>query len=238
MIRFCDIRMTLGQRRILDVPSLAIEQGRLTVLSGSNGAGKTTLLKIFAGLLQPDHALVTVDGLTRPWKRARAGLREQVVYLHQQPYLFRTSVEKNVAYGLKRAGLTRTEIAKRVGEAMKWADLDHFATQDARCLSGGEMQRLALTRARVLSPKFLLLDEPCSNMDQEHRKRTYQLLQDLCAEGIGLVLTNHEPSLFAKLADAHLHLNQGRLVAQEGGVRHGQISAPGKVTPLRSRKGA
>ena len=211
LIRFTNLQMTLGGRRILDVHELAIAEGQLTVLTGPNGAGKTTLLKIVAGLLQPDLGRVVFEGKTRTWRRAKHTLRRQMIYLHQHPYLFRTSVANNIAYGLKRAGVPRKEAKKRIEEALEWASLSQLAMQNARHLSGGEMQRLALCRARVLHPRLLLLDEPSSNMDQQHRERTYQLLESLRAEGISLVLTSHEPHAFAELEDQHLYLSEGRL---------------------------
>ena len=211
LLEISDLAMSLGGRRILDIDRIALRQGELTVLSGPNGAGKTTLLKILAGLLRPDRAQVRLGGRSGPWRRVRGELRRHIVYLHQHPYLFRASVADNAAYGLRRKGVARGEIRARVQEALGWAGLSARAVQDARCLSGGEMQRLALCRARLLRPKLMLLDEPVSNMDPEHRAQTYRLLRELCEEGIGLMMTSHDLDTARRLGHRHLCLCDGHL---------------------------
>jgi tungstate transport system ATP-binding protein len=211
LLEITGLEMSLGARRILDIDRIALQPGELTVLSGPNGAGKTTLLKIMAGLLRPDRAQVRLAGQTGSWRRVRGELRRHTVYLHQHPYLFRSSVADNAAYGLRRKGVARGEIRARVHEALDWAGLAALAGQDARCLSGGEMQRLALCRARLLGPKLMLLDEPVSNMDPEHRAQTYALLKELCEEGIGLMMTSHDLDTAERLGHRHLCLRDGHL---------------------------
>ncbi|ROR32321.1 energy-coupling factor ABC transporter ATP-binding protein [Inmirania thermothiophila] len=205
------LRLRLHGRLLLDIERLQLERGACLYLSGANGAGKTTLLRILAGLLPPDEGLLLADGASLRWPRAAARLRRDVVYCHQAPYLFRGTVADNVAYGLRRQGVPAPEVAARVAEALAWAGIAHLAGRDARRLSGGEQQRVALTRARVLAPRYLLLDEPTANLDGEAREQTYFLLRRLRLEGIGLVVTSHEPRAVSRLADRHLLLEGGRL---------------------------
>jgi ABC-type sulfate/molybdate transport systems ATPase subunit len=200
-------------RRLLNIARLDISAGACLLLTGENGAGKTTLLKIIAGLEAPDCAEVEYQGQRLAWHAAQPHYRHDVIYLHQQPYLFDSSVTDNIAYGLKRAGVAKAEIVRRVAQALEWAGLGVLATRNARRLSGGEQQRVALTRAWVLSPRVLLLDEPLASMDPESRERSYFLIQRLKTEGIGVVIASHEFERLAAVADVHLRLDNGTLCA-------------------------
>jgi molybdenum cofactor guanylyltransferase len=192
--------------KLFDIDEFDITQGTCIVLSGQNGAGKTTLLKILAGLETPDYAEVEFDGRRLTWKAARARLRREVVYLHQQPYMFDHSVADNIAYGLSRQAVPAARIKARVAEALAWSGLTHLAQRNARELSGGEQQRVAVTRARVLSPRLLLLDEPLANMDISAREQTILLIRRLKDDGVSTIITSHEPHISMLLGDQHRHL--------------------------------
>jgi len=212
LLRFRALRKTIGAGRILlDIDEFAIAAGRCTMLTGPNGAGKTTLLKILAGLEPPDRAFVDYDGASLPWSAARRRYRREVIYLHQQAYLFDCSVAGNVAYGLHGLGLARAEVARRVAQALDWAGLAHLAPRNARALSGGEKQRVALTRALVLAPRVLLLDEPFTGLDEEARERAGFLIERLKADRVGVAVTSHELPPLARIVDLHLELRDGRL---------------------------
>ncbi|MGE5240199.1 MAG: energy-coupling factor ABC transporter ATP-binding protein [Bacteroidota bacterium] len=214
LLRLRDVRKTLpGGRPLLGIEALDIRAGGCLLLTGPNGAGKTTLLKIIAGLEPPDHARVDYRGTSLAWPAARRRYRRDVIYLHQQAYLFDRSVAENVTYGLRGFGLPRAQIGERVERALELCGLAHLAGRNARELSGGEKQRVALTRALVLSPRVLLLDEPFAGLDEESRNRTGFLIQRLKSEQVGMVVTSHELLPLAGIADEHLELRAGRLVA-------------------------
>ncbi len=212
VLRLTNLTKHVGDRLLLDIPELTIARGSITVLLGRNGSGKTTLLKILSGLLRPDHANVQLgDGPTLGWQNARRQLRRQTIYLHQAPYLFDRTVAGNIAYGLHCKGLRRAALRAQVRSALRWAGLEHLHDRDARQLSGGEKQRVALTRARILTPAILLLDEPVANMDQEAREQTCFLIRRLSSEGTALIITSHEHRNISRLADRVLNLNDGHL---------------------------
>lgn len=189
IIHIKSLRKTRDKRGLLDINDFDIPLKKCIVLSGRNGAGKTTLLKIMAGLEAPDSAELIYEGKHLSWQAARSVLRREVVYLHQQPFMFDRNVKENIAYGLRYSGLSKSEIYEQTQQALSWAGLTHLANRNAKQLSGGEKQRVALTRARILKPKLLLLDEPVANMDLESREKTITLIQRLKFEGIrGVVL--------------------------------------------------
>lgn len=208
---------SVGNERLLDIPSLCIGENTCIVLTGRNGAGKTTLLKILAGLQAPDYAEVVYQGVATSWKNARRLLRRHCVYLHQEPYMFDCSVADNIAYGLRSRGESPAQINNKVKQALAWAGLQHLAERNAQQLSGGEKQRVAMTRARVLAPRLLLLDEPMANMDLESREQTLGLIRRLKSDGIAAIVTSHEPYISEIIGDEHLHL------CKTGPCRHGIV---------------
>jgi tungstate transport system ATP-binding protein len=214
IIRYNALRKTVHGNLLLDIDSLAIHEQCCVALSGRNGAGKSTLMRIIAGLEVPDSAGVIYDGVVMPWKRACQQMRTHVIYLHQQPYLFDRSVTDNIAYGLRRQRLSIKEISRRVSEALDWAGIGHLQLRNARELSGGERQRVAFARARILSPRVLLLDEPTANMDSEAREQAHRMIKRLKEDGVSILLSTHEFHTVAHLCDAHLSLESGSLRPQ------------------------
>ncbi|MFL6654338.1 MAG: energy-coupling factor ABC transporter ATP-binding protein [Sulfurifustis sp.] len=228
-----------GGEPLLDIEDFVIPVASCLLLSGRNGAGKTTLLKIIAGLESPDDGWVQLGDNTLPWSKARQRYRRDVIYLHQQPYLFDCSVAENVGYGLRSAGMGRAEIARRVAQALETAALAHLAGRNARELSGGEKQRVALTRALVLAPRLLLLDEPLASLDADARERTLAFVQELKRSGIAVVLTSHE-RLSVAVADHHYELDGGRLtlLRRPEGAAAGVVAIDGgNVLPYRPSHG-
>ena len=209
LVRLANLRKTMAGSPLLEIAELELKAGRCIVLHGRNGAGKTTLLKIIGGLEPPDVADVELGGTTRSWEEARRELRRISIYLHQHPYLFDRSVAANVAYGLRKRGVRGAELERRVGDALDWAGLSHLHSRNARQLSGGEKQRVVLTRARVLSPRLLLLDEPTASMDQEAREQTQFLVRRLRSEGVAVVIASHDARQVDRLGDAVLELENG-----------------------------
>ena len=244
LLRLTNVRKTLpGGRLLLDIEELGIRAGSCLLLTGPNGVGKTTLLKIVSGLDPPDHAFVEYHGVRLPWTVARRRYRHDVIYLHQQAYLFDCSVTDNVTYGLRSLDLSRAEIARRVGQALEWGGLSHLVGRNARELSGGEKQRVALTRALVLMPRMLLLDEPFSGLDESSRDRTGFLIQRIKSERVGVVVTSHELLPLTGIADEHLELRDGHLVPPTRTLPRAGVRRPtdgdshGDVTYLNKRVG-
>lgn len=188
------LRKAFGDRLLFDIPQLTLERGKSYVVTGSNGVGKTTLLRILAGLESAEMASYRFDGRTVALPDIVA-LAPAIVYMHQHPYLFHSSIAANVAFGLKGKGIPKAEIARRIGVEMAWAGLDAVAKVPPSRLSGGEKQRVALARARVLKPRLLLLDEPTANLDISARRQVVELIARMGDEDSCVLVATHDREL-------------------------------------------
>lgn len=210
------LRKCFGTRVLLDGAALVLEAGHGYALSGANGAGKTTLLRIIAGLEAADQGIIRFRGEAVSATAIPEYWRREIVYVHQQPYLFRTSVEKNLEYGLARRGVPRTERLARVGEALAWAGLADRREVPPQKLSGGEAQRVALARAKLLNPALLLLDEPTANLDGTSRKQVLELVTALCMDDHTVVIASHDPEILRLAILDRLLVGAGQVLPEAG----------------------
>ncbi len=213
-LQFRQIQKHFGQRLVLSVNELTLSHGECVLLTGSNGSGKTTLLKVLSGLLKPEQGEICLANNWQSWQLSKKTLLKRSIYLHQNVYLFHSSVYENVAYGLKLNGTPTNKQSSIIDASLQWAELDSLAEQPASTLSGGEKQRLALCRARVLEPEYLFLDEPASNLDGSARKKTWQLLETLREDGTGIIISSHHHQEFQDLCNRQLQMLKGDVVSQ------------------------
>lgn len=194
---FEGLRCRHGARVLFEIPRMALSAGHAIVITGANGVGKTTLLRMLAGLAPANGATVDMGRGQQPLSPYPAELRARLTYVHQHPYLFRTSVRANLAYGLTTGPhrVAHAELTARVDDALRWAGLQHVVDVSPDRLSGGETQRLALARARALQTDVLLLDEPTSNLDGAAREQVIALVGELAAEGRTLLMVCHDREL-------------------------------------------
>ncbi|WP_313029506.1 energy-coupling factor ABC transporter ATP-binding protein [Massilia alkalitolerans] len=211
LLRLHGLRKRHGERTLFEIEQLAIEAGTAYVLTGVNGAGKSTLLRMLAGLERVDACTVDFDGRSMPLHPYPQALRRAIVFVHQHPIMFSTSVAHNIAYGLLARGESRRSVAPRVEEAMAWAGVAHLRDTDPARLSGGEKQRVALARARVLQPRLLLLDEPTANLDGPAREQVIDLIPTLLEQGSSVVMACHDRDLIGLPGIHRLKLRDGRL---------------------------
>ena len=211
LLVFRGIEKNFAKLNILRNVDISLYPGKCILLSGNNGSGKTTLLKIIAGLETPSRAEIEFSGKSHSWKSTIRSIRREIIYLHQQPYLLSGTVESNVSYGLRFTHLNRKQLRESVKEALEWAGLADLANHQAKTLSGGVLQRVAFTRAWILKPKILLLDEPMANMDIESREKACDLLKRMKSEGMSIVITSHDTNIFDGLIDSHFSLSDGKI---------------------------
>ena len=204
-----------GQRVLFDDMRLELEGGTGYVLTGPNGSGKTTLLRIAAGLEAADGGQLGFRAQPAGCSAYPEAWRREIVYVHQQPYLFHTSIEKNLAYGLARRGMPPGERSVRVREALQWAGLADRREVPPQKLSGGEKQRVALARAKVLNPTLLLLDEPTANLDGEARRQVLELVTALCIDNHTVVVASHDPEIIRLAILSRLYVSERRIKSDD-----------------------
>jgi lipopolysaccharide export system ATP-binding protein len=191
-LQAADLSKAYRGRRVVDEVSLDIHQGEVVGLLGPNGAGKTTTFYILVGLARPDFGRVLLDGediTDLPmYLRARSGIS----YLPQEPSVFRKlTVEANLMAVLETLPLTTEQRRDRVEELLAQMGLEGVRESKAYVLSGGERRRLEIARSLVLSPSFVLLDEPFSGIDPLTVVDIQKIIADLSAAGIGVLVTDH-----------------------------------------------
>jgi tungstate transport system ATP-binding protein len=193
-----------GGQRIIERVSLAIDGHVRTVILGANGAGKSVLMRLMHGLLAPNSGAIRWCG--QPERAAAQAM------VFQRPIMLRTTAIANVAYGLKLAGMGKSERLAHATEALDKVGLAHLATRPARVLSGGEQQRVALARAWALSPQILFLDEPTASLDPGATHEVERVIGEIAASGCKIVMTTHNLGQARRLADEIIFLHHGRVV--------------------------
>jgi lipopolysaccharide export system ATP-binding protein len=191
-------------------------------LLGPNGAGKTTTFSIIVGIIRPDQGKVTfnAEDLTNlpMYQRARKG----VTYLPQEPSVFRKlTVEENLLAILETLPLTAPERQERKERLLADLHISHLATHRADSLSGGERRRVEISRALVMSPAFMLLDEPFAGIDPLSVVDIQDIILELRGRGIGVLVTDHNVRETLSICDRAYILSDGS-VFEEG--------TPGEIT--------
>jgi tungstate transport system ATP-binding protein len=208
----------------LNLSTLEMPIGGITVLIGPNGSGKTTLLKILNGLLPLSKGEILYRG--RPLDSPTiTRLRQESVLVHQDPYLFDGSVYGNVSYGLRLRRFPAHRVELAVAESLQRVGLSGFEHRRARRLSGGERKRVAIARALVLNPKVLLLDEPTSDVDTDSIELLERLVLRLTEGGTSVIMSTHHPAFAYRLGTHLVFMDEGGLVAGRENIFKGVVEA-------------
>ncbi len=183
---------TYGGRRVVNEVSLELNRQEVVGLLGPNGAGKTTTFHMITGFVRPDSGRIFLDGVDIThlpvYKRARLGLG----YLSQEPSVFRKlSVEDNIRAILELLNISRAEQEQIIDGLLTKLNITSIRRQRAGSLSGGERRRVELARSLASRPLFLLLDEPFTGVDPIVRAEIQDIIRRLKAEGLGILITDH-----------------------------------------------
>jgi iron complex transport system ATP-binding protein len=212
-----DLSVRLGARTVLAGVSAAFSSGQVTAILGPNGAGKSTLLACLAGLRRPDAGAATLGDTPVLGLAPRARAR-RIGFIPQTPEVA-WALEARILVGLGRTpfigarGLS-LEDAQAIERAMTAAGVAELASRDVTTLSGGERARVLIARALAGEPEWLLADEPLTGLDPGHQLDAAGLFRRLAHEaGTGVILTLHDLSLAARVADRVLVLADGAIVA-------------------------
>jgi lipopolysaccharide export system ATP-binding protein len=213
-LQAADLRKSYRGRKVVDDINLEIQQGEVVGLLGPNGAGKTTTFNILVGLSRPDYGRVLLNGediTDLPmYLRARGGIS----YLPQEPSVFRKlTVEQNLMAILETLSITAAQRRDRVEELLAQMGLEGVRYSKAYVLSGGERRRLEIARSLVLSPSFILLDEPLAGIDPLTVVDIQKIIADLSASGIGVLVTDHNVRDTLAVTNRAYIISEGKILA-------------------------
>ena len=207
-----DLTKSFSGRTVVRGVSLQVHSGEVVGLLGPNGAGKTTTFHMTVGLTAPDSGRVLLDDedLTDAPMYVRA--RKGIGYLPQEPSIFRgLTVEQNILAILETLPLTRAERRTRLTGLLDELHLTPLAKSPAHTLSGGERRRTEITRALVMSPRFILLDEPFAGIDPIAITEIQGIISQLKARGIGVLVTDHNVRETLRITDRAYIVHDGVL---------------------------
>lgn len=202
-------------RRVVDNVSLRIESGSVVGLLGPNGAGKTTTFYMITGLVKPDLGEVYLDGQDISdlpvYLRARLGIS----YLPQETSVFRKlTVAENIMAILETVESDKNRRKDRLEQLLSELDITRLRDQKAESLSGGQKRRLEITRALVINPSFMLLDEPFAGLDPIVVLEIQKIIAKLKERGIGVIITDHNTRETLGVCDTIYLLDKGKILEQ------------------------
>ena len=218
-LRIESVTKDFGSFRAVDHVSLDVARGEIFALLGSSGSGKSTLLRMLAGFETPTSGRVLLGGVDLA---GRPPYERPVNMMFQSYALFpHLSVWDNIAFGLRRDGLPKAEVAERVEAMLRLVQMEPLARRKPHQLSGGQQQRVALARSLAKRPQLLLLDEPLGALDKKLREETQiELVNIIHSIGVTCVLVTHDQEEAMMMASRIAVMSHGRLL---------QIGAPAQV---------
>jgi lipopolysaccharide export system ATP-binding protein len=210
-----ELSKSFRHKKVVDAVHMEVRGGEVVGLLGPNGAGKTTIFYMIVGLLKPNGGRMYLNDeeiTSLPmYLRARKG----VGYLPQEPSVFRKlTVEENLVAILETLPLSKEERKDRLEDLLEELGLSLLRTQKAYSLSGGERRRVEITRALVLSPSFILLDEPFAGIDPIAVLDIQTIVRQLKSRGIGIIITDHNVRETLGVCDRAYILNEGRILEE------------------------
>lgn len=211
-LKVIEISKAYKKRKVVQGVSFSVESGEVVGLLGPNGAGKTTSFYMVVGLVQPDSGDILLDddsiGNEPMYKRARVGLS----YLAQEPSIFRKlTVSENITVALEAHGYSDVRMNEKLEELLTDFRIVHIRDSFGYSLSGGERRRVEIARALAGAPKFLLLDEPFAGIDPIAVADIQEIIRQLKAKGIGVLITDHNVRETLGICDHAYILKEGQI---------------------------
>ena len=212
-------------RQVVKGVDITVKRGEIVGLLGPNGAGKTTTFYMIVGIVAPNQGTIVFDNheiTNLPiHERARFGIG----YLSQEASIFRKlTVQDNISAILETLPLSRPERKRRLVSLLEELNISHLAKNKAYTLSGGERRRLEITRALVTNPSFILLDEPFSGIDPIVVNEAQEIIKELKAKGLGILLTDHNVRETLSITDRAYLIADGEILI--AGTAHELINHP------------
>ena len=212
MIEIRDLVARYGDVTALSGVDLTIRDGEFLVLTGPNGSGKSTLVRHCNALAEPDAGAVLVDGTVATEDPVAARTTVGMVFQNPRDQFVAPRVGPDVAFGPENLGLPRDEIEERVATALAAVGMDDRRDERIDALSGGEQARVAIAGALAMEPEHLILDEPMTGLDASGRRAVWRHLDELRADGTGIVVVTHDLRDVWNRADRIVALADGEIV--------------------------
>lgn len=207
-LRMENVSYSINEATLIRNLDLEINSDGTSIILGHNGAGKSLLLKLFHGVIKPNHGKVT-------WNSQHPNIYQYWrTFLLQRPTFFNQSIEYNIEFVLRIAGIDKNQHKKRCEQALEVCGLTHLRQRNTRSLSGGELQKVSLARAWVLEPSVILLDEPTVALDPPSVISFESIIQQFVNSGSKIIMTTHDLSQAERLANEIIFIDKGTLIEQ------------------------
>ena len=219
IISFHNVSKSFGNVKAVNNANFKIERGEFFALLGPSGCGKTTLLRMVAGFEIPDSGEISIDnqlmsGIPPNLRPVNMVFQNYAIFPHMD-------VRGNIAFGMRKSGLSKTELNRRIDETLELIKLQGYGKRRAEELSGGQRQRVALARALIKQPKVLLLDEPLGALDKKLREQMQIELRQLQQQvGITFLFVTHDQEEALTLSDRIAVMSEGNVM---------EIASPGQL---------
>ncbi|MCX7943809.1 MAG: LPS export ABC transporter ATP-binding protein [Deltaproteobacteria bacterium] len=212
MLEVFDISKSYKKRKVLDKVSISLKRGEIVGILGPNGAGKTTLFKVIIGLLKADSGKVILDKELVNGLQLHQLIRKGIGYLPQEPSLFTgLSVYQNLRI-VSSISKEKTNFEKRLNNLITKMGLEEIRDTLAENLSGGEKRRLEVARSLLTNPKYILLDEPFSQIDPKTVYELVEIIKKMKEENIGILITDHYAREVFSICDRIYIIADGKII--------------------------
>ncbi|MCK9432979.1 MAG: LPS export ABC transporter ATP-binding protein [Candidatus Omnitrophica bacterium] len=212
-------------RQVVKGVDITVKRGEIVGLLGPNGAGKTTTFYMIVGIVPPNKGRIVFDNHDITDMAIHERARFGIGYLAQEASIFRKlTVQDNISAILETLPLSRPERKRRLVSLLEELNIAHLAKHKAYTLSGGERRRLEITRALVTNPSFILMDEPFSGIDPIVVNEAQEMIKELKAKGLGILLTDHNVRETLAITDRAYLISEGSILIS--GTAHELINHP------------
>lgn len=213
MLEATELEKKYQGRKVVRNVNIRVGAGEIVGLLGPNGAGKTTTFYMIVGLTPPDRGDIFLNGERMTGMPMYLRARKGISYLPQEPSIFRKlTVEENIMAILETLDLSPAERQSRLEALLGELNISHLAKHKAFTLSGGERRRLEITRALVISPQFILLDEPFAGIDPIVVMEIQKIIFQLKKRGIGVLITDHNVQETLEITDRSYIIYEGEIL--------------------------
>ncbi len=203
-IEFQKVSLKLNNNFFFNKISFKIDNNLITCFIGPNGAGKTSCIKLLTGLIKPDSGKILFSTNNK--------IPERIGYVPQKIILLRRSVQENLLHALSLSNYPNDKRQKRIKEILKFSNLEKFSKKSARNLSIGQQQLLSIMRSLISRPNFLLLDEPCANLDLKTTRIIENILKIASKSGVKIIVVTHDLFQAQRLSNEILFFYNGKIV--------------------------